>query len=79
MYIIFDAPYLAKPGLTASKLVGGRSQADKILVNHLFLKNLAVDQTFYLLLQVAKAEHHYSYSNGFEVVYLGVICCKVVC
>ena len=72
--VIFGAIYLAKPGLTA----GGRQVSDKILVYHVYQKRLRKLKLFYYPLCFTKARYRYSYIDGFRVIYLGEIYCKVV-
>ena len=54
-----------EPGLTA----GGRQVSDEILVNHMYKKSLRKLELFYHVLCFTKARYHYSYVDGFRVVF----------
>ena len=64
-----------KPGLTT----GGKQVSDKILVNHVYQKSLHKFELFYYPLCFTKARYHYSYMDGFKVVFSGETYCKEKC
>ena len=52
--------------------------SDKILENHMFQKSLRKFELFYLALCFTKAHYHYSYIEGYRVVFWDEIYSKVV-
>ena len=57
---------------------GGRQVSDEILVSHVYPKSLHKLKLFYYPLCFTKMCYRYSYIDGFRVVFLDEIYCKVV-
>ena len=70
---ISGALHLAQPGLTAGRLAGCRRNTGEF---QNFQSWLLVE-IFDLSLRLTKVQHHYSFTNAFQPVFLGKAYCKV--